>query len=128
MAVTALIIDDNPSSVDVLTVLLRKEGIAARAVLSPYDLPDTLEQIAQVDVVFLDLEMPHHSGLQLVGELQNDPRLERVPIVAYTVHTSEQNECYAAGFHSFLGKPLSVEQFPFQVNRILNGERVWEVS
>jgi two-component system cell cycle response regulator DivK len=81
-----------------------------------------------VDVVFLDLEFPNSDGFQLIHELRAQPALANVPIIAYTVHTSEQNEAQAAGFDGFIGKPLNVNRFPDQLRRILNGESVWEIG
>jgi two-component system LytT family response regulator len=128
MSYTALVIDDNPSNLDVLAAMLRREGVIPIVVESPRHIAATLDEIDQVDVVFLDLEFPNHDGLQLIGQLQADERLRGIPFVAYTVHTNEQNEARDAGFHSFIGKPLSVERFPDQLRRILNGHRVWEVE
>lgn len=125
----ALIIDDNPINLDAMTVLLRREGVHVITLLSPRDLDSTLEQIVNpIDVIFLDLEFPNHDGFEIIHLLHHDERVTGVPIVAYTVHTSELNEARDAGFHSFIGKPLNVERFPEQLRRILNGERVWEVS
>ncbi len=126
MSYVALIIDDNPTNLDALAALLRREDVTPVTVESPRDISAVLDDCGQVDVVFLDLEFPNYDGLQLIAGLQDDPRLEGVPIVAYTVHISEQNEAREAGFHSFIGKPLSVERFPDQLRRIMSGERVWE--
>ncbi|MBN2303987.1 MAG: response regulator [Anaerolineae bacterium] len=128
MNAVALIIDDNHRNLDALALLLKREGVQPITLLSPRDISAVLGESGPVDVVFLDLEFPHHDGLALVRQLQADPRLTGVPIVAYTVHVSEQNEARDAGFHSFIGKPLSVERFPDQLRRILDGERVWEVD
>lgn len=128
MDIIALVIDDNPNNLDVLAALLRREGVTPVTVDTPRDISAALDDNGPVDVVFLDLEFPNYDGLQLIADLQDDPRLAGVPIVAYTVHVSEQNEARDAGFHSFIGKPLSVERFPDQLARILNGERVWEAG
>jgi two-component system cell cycle response regulator DivK len=79
-------------------------------------------------VVFLDIEFPNDDGFHILPELQADPRLQQVPIVAYSVHTNELPAAREVGFHSFLGKPLDVSAFPGQLRRILNGQSVWEVG
>jgi len=124
----ALVIDDNPSNLDVLSVLLKKEGVNSVPLQSPREIAEALVKLGHVDVVFLDLEFPNYSGMDVVGTLKTDARLQGVPIVAYTVHTSEQNEARSAGFDSFIGKPISPKRFPEQLRRILSGEMVWEVS
>lgn len=123
----ALIVDDNPGNLEALAALLRREGINPTALSSPRDLPGILDEFGCFDLIFLDLEFPTCSGLDVVGQLLSDSRLCHTPIIAYTVHISEQNEARAAGFHSFLGKPLNVQRFPGQLQRILQGEPVWEI-
>jgi two-component system cell cycle response regulator DivK len=34
----------------------------------------------------------------------------------------------AAGFDGFLGKPLDPDRFPDQIQKILNGQPVWELG
>jgi two-component system cell cycle response regulator DivK len=124
----ALIIDDNQSNLEALGVLLKKEGITPVMAQSPRDIPAIMDRMPRIDVVFLDLEFPNHNGFQLVSQLKQMEHLQDAPVVAYSVHVSELNEVRAAGFHSFIGKPLSVERFPDQLRRILRGQSVWEVG
>lgn len=123
----ALIIDDDAMNLETLSLLLRKEGLTPLELANPRQIDAALTAAGQMAVVFLDLEFPNANGLELVSTLKADARLQGVPIVAYTVHTSEQNEAREAGFDGFIGKPLNVERFPDQLQRILAGEPVWEV-
>jgi CheY-like chemotaxis protein len=123
----ALIIDDKQTNIDVLVMLLNKEGLRHSALQSLRNLPQMLDNIDPVDIVFLDLEFPNGDGFQALQELRTVPRLQGVPIVAYSVHTSEVDDARRAGFDSFLGKPLSLQKFPQQLQQILRGEQVWEV-
>jgi CheY-like chemotaxis protein len=127
MTLRALIIDDNAGNIEALAALLRREGVTPTAIATPREIGAALDQVDRFDVVFLDLEFPNHSGFDVVAELREDARLKDAPIVAYTVHTSEENEARRAGFDSFLGKPLNVQRFPDQLRRILSGEPVWEI-
>lgn len=126
MAHKALIIDDTLGNIEALAQLLTLEGVESVWASSPRAIPDSVEA-GQIGVVFLDLEFPNDDGLQALQCLKADPRLVAAKFVAYTVHTSEQNEAYSAGFDAFIGKPLSVERFPAQFDRILKGESVWEI-
>lgn len=124
----ALIIDDNPNNIDVLTMLLAKEGLTYTAVQSPREIGVILNGLARVDVVFLDLEMPHYDGITFLPMLQAHPRMAGVPVVAYTVHTTEIDTVRRAGFHSFLGKPINIQHFPEQLRLILSGKSVWDTG
>jgi two-component system cell cycle response regulator DivK len=124
----ALIIDDNRNNIDVLVILLQQEGVSHTAVQHLRQIDKTLDQVGTVDVVFLDLEFPTGgNGFEILETLRANPRLEDVPIIAYTVHTSEINSVRHAGFDGFVGKPLSSKTFPGQLERILNGQSVWDV-
>jgi len=124
----ALVIDDNMKNVNVLAGLLSLEDVSSSLVTDPRRLDATLGGLTQVDVVFLDLEMPGLNGFDVLEKLHRTPQFENVPIVAYTVHTSEIDVVAQHGFHSFLGKPLDPDKFPEQLSRILQGERVWDRS
>lgn len=124
----ALIIDDNQLNIDVLVMLLNKEGFSYVSTLSPREVPATIDRSDQVDVVFLDLEFPNGDGFDLLGTLRQHPRLAGVPIVAYSVHVSEIDRARKAGFDGFLGKPLNATRFPEQLQRILSGQAVWEAG
>ncbi len=121
----ALIIDDDESNVEVLQRLLLAQHVECTALLNPIRLEDIRENLPQIDVIFLDLGMPHITGYEVFEILQKEIG-SAVPIVAYTVHTSEIDVARDLGFHSFLGKPLEAARFPDQLAHILNGESVWE--
>ena len=123
----ALIIDDNRANIDVLILLLTEEGISYTAIQSPRLMDNVLAEVGHCDVVFLDLEIPNHDGFEILKRLRAYPEFADVPIVAYTVHTSEIDVARRAGFHSFLGKPLNAQRFSQQLARILRGESVWEI-
>ncbi|MCA9905937.1 MAG: response regulator [Anaerolineae bacterium] len=126
--VNALIIDDNAKNVDVLARLLAAEGVSSDKVTNPGELETMLDRINQIDIVFLDLELPGTDGYQILAWLKSDQRFQTVPVVAYTVHVSEINVAHQQGFDSFLGKPIRYDRFPSQLRRILRGEQVWETA
>src|SRR5215831_4704522 len=98
----ALIIDDNASNVDVLAEMLSLEGLSYTKVLDTVKLGRMIDQLKQVDIVFLDLEMPGLNGYAVYDHLREDPRFEDVPVVVCSVHVSEINNVRNRGFHSFL--------------------------
>lgn len=121
----AIIIDDRSVNIEVLDLLLAREGVTATAVQSPERLAEIINQTERIDVIFLDLEIPSLSYYHLLHKLKAMPQLKGVPVVAYTVHISEIEVARQAGFNGFLGKPLNISKFPGHLQRILNGEEVW---
>ena len=124
--VHALIIDDNPYNVEVLEHLLTSLGNSVTTLQDPMKLEDVVTKPEQIDIVFLDLEMPKRDGYQMLHILRDDLGLS-IPVVAYTVHTSEMDEARALGFDGFLGKPLDPRRFADQLSRLLAGQSVWDI-
>jgi CheY-like chemotaxis protein len=124
----ALIIDDDANNANILAQLLTWEGLSYTEILNSVEVENILPSIQNVDVIFLDLEMPDIDGYMVLEMLKLDDRLKTVPIVAYTVHFGEINNAQQVGFHSFLGKPLNIDLFPVQLARILSGEHVWAIA
>jgi two-component system cell cycle response regulator DivK len=123
----ALVIDDNALNNEILATLLEHEGIEAIYITSPRHLDTALANLSNLKVIFLDLEIPNYNGFEIHQKLRDDGRFDRIPIVAYTVHTNEIDQVRRAGFDGFLGKPINPDQFPNHLARIIRGEAVWEV-
>jgi two-component system, cell cycle response regulator DivK len=120
----AVIIDDNAQNIKVLKQLLTKQGVSCTDIPDSRKILDVLPTLEQIDMVFLDLEMPGMDGYHAKDVLRAN--LGSTPIIAYTVHTSEINVVREMGFDGFLGKPLDNARFPDQLARILKGESVWD--
>ena len=124
-ALHALLIDDDDNSLSVLAELLAVEGIASTSVNNPAKLMPTLSKLQQIDLIFLDLEMPNADGYQVLDMLRHELGSE-IPVIACTVHTNAINTAREVGFHSFISKPLDLDRFPDQLKAILRNERIWE--
>ncbi len=121
----ALIVDDDQVSIDVLKSLLAREGVTATVIDGYTDVVALLENSPAPDVIFLDLEMPGNSGYQVFETLKSIPKMQSIPMVAYTTHISHAHQVRQSGFDGFLGKPLNRHEFPNILEQILNGESVW---
>lgn len=123
----ALVIDDDALNIEVLSQLLALENVVCTTIQDPSRLVEVLRSSPNVDIVFLDLEMPLVDGYGVLDFLRNEAQLT-IPIVACTVHVSEATTARKLGFDSFLAKPLNAETFSDQFQRIMNGERVWAIQ
>jgi len=122
----ALIIDDDRMNAIVLEKLLENEGLTSSVIDHPAGLQNILAEMTALHVVFVDLELPSNDGYEVLAFLRTQLGTN-VPIVAYTVHISESVTARQKGFDGFLGKPINRQDFPSNLRRILNGERVWAV-
>ncbi len=122
----ALIVDDDAKNISVLVRLLEKEDVSSTHIDDVTELDVTLDNLNQLDIIFLDLEMPTLDGFEVFEKLRTDSHLDAIPIIAYSVHVSELTEAHKLGFDGFIGKPLNSERFPDQLQRIFAGKGVWE--
>lgn len=73
----------------------------------------TKADLSQIDIIFLDVNMPNISGIEatkIVREKEINHK-HKIPIIAVTGHISPAiiNECLEAGINDVLNKPLLTE-------------------
>lgn len=105
-----LIVDDNPVSRLLPYMFLR--GLGCVVTLCADGLTAIETVLAETyDFIFLDIEMPIVSGLDVCKEVRRIERGVRCRIFAYTAHASEEMEekIRQAGFDGVLHKPITHE-------------------
>jgi DNA-binding response OmpR family regulator len=118
-----LIADDEPGvralvrmtlEVDSFEILEARDGEEALA-LAREHLPD---------LMFLDVAMPHLSGVDVCRELKGDPATASIPVVMLTAKAQEadREDGLAAGADDYFTKPFSPVSLLTKVTQIL-GER-----
>lgn len=123
----ALIIDDNITNIEVLARFLSStREVQITQIQNPLNLAQVLPDLEQIDIAFVDLEMPNLNGYEVLKILRNNG-VEGY-IIAYTVHTNEINTAREMGFDGFLSKPLRANTFAENLEKILSGESIWVVS
>ena len=121
---SALLIDDDRNTLTVLQSELLKLGYIVTAVNHPSRVNETLERMNQIDVIFLDLEMPVSNGFEVLKELR-EMDID-APIIAHTVHVDYLNEMRRQGFDGMISKPVNLNTLSESLNRIIDGESVWQ--
>ncbi len=124
----ALIVEDNILNSEVLRTLLGTHGLESIIISSPREIVSVAAQVPNLRIVFLDLEFPNASGFETNRELIKMGWNPHIPIVAYSVHTSEIDTARREGFHSFIGKPINPDQFAWQLAKILANKPVWSIQ
>ena len=100
-----LIADDDPSTLQLLTDLLKSNGFQVTATSSGTEALKSYKQEAP-DIVLADLAMPEMHGLQLLGELKEYDPLAKVVIITAYSDKDTIARAFRLGALEFLEKPL----------------------
>jgi len=107
-----LVVEDNELNLKLFCDLLRAHGYEAEAVR---DGREALERARAFgpDLVVMDIQMPHISGLELIEQIKADAGLRRTPIMAVTAYAAKGDEerIRDAGAEGYVSKPISVLRF-----------------
>ena len=104
---TVLAVDDDPSMLDALEVVLGAAGLRVVRCDAPATFWDVLERV-RPDLVVLDVDMPGVSGLELCRALRAESRWEGLPVMVLTAYADQDTvvEVFGAGADDFVAKPL----------------------
>jgi CheY-like chemotaxis protein len=92
----ALVVDDDPDTVRLLTNALVEHGIEVRAASNGLEaLAELVESVPSV--ILLDLTMPVMDGFELLEHLQSDPAWNEIPVVILTGKTLALEEAAKLG-------------------------------
>lgn len=83
----------------------------------------------QPDIILLDIHVSPLNGFQMLQEIRGDSVYFATKVVALTasVMNEEVERLRKSGFDGAIGKPISLSTFPITVERILNGESIWQL-
>jgi two-component system cell cycle response regulator DivK len=77
------------------------------------------------DLVLMDLMMPVLDGWEATRQLKADPRLQHIPVLALTAHSSPEHVASAksAGCDGVIVKPCVPDELMRRIRSVLNGSR-----
>lgn len=120
MAKKILLVEDNELNLKLFCDLLRAHGYEAEPVR------DGRQAMARTrafdpDLIIMDIQMPHISGLELIERLKSDEALKTIPIMAVTAYAAKGDEerIRDAGAEGYVSKPISVMKFVEAVGALL---------
>jgi two-component system, cell cycle response regulator DivK len=126
-----LVVEDNVSNFVLIARLLAYMGVEkCEWKTTGWEVVEFANTMPRVDLILMDLRLPHEDGYQALQQIRNDKTLRNTRVVVVTAHGSmeEMTKAREAGFDGFISKPLDADRFPRQIMRILNGEAVWDLG
>ena len=112
MTKRVLVVEDNELNLKLFCDLLTAHGFEAHPVRDARE-AITRAQEALPDLIIMDIQMPHISGLELIEAVRADPVLRSTPIMAVTAYAGKGDEdrVREAGADAFVSKPITLARF-----------------
>jgi len=127
-----LCVEDDPSNRLVMKLLVEK-------MLNPKyyaifeDSTDFIPRMRNLptrpDIILLDIHVAPFNGFQMLQMIREDSVYCDTKVVALTasVMNEEVERLRKSGFDGAIGKPIPLSAFPVIIERIINGETIWQV-
>ncbi len=113
-----LILEDESPAQDVLKGYISKTPFLNCLGVYESGLDITQEKLEQVDLLFLDIQLPELNGLSFLKTLNNPP-----VVIVTTAYPNYAIEAFEEAVVDYLLKPFSYERFFKAVNRVRNNRK-----
>ncbi len=119
-----LIIDDEAPVRDFMKKILTRAGYMTFTASDGLEAIDKLENL-YVDLIILDMHMPHMNGLEVLRKIRNSNITNKPVLMVSGNHEADVRiESYKLGAYDFITKP---EQTEVMLKRIENGIKIGEI-
>ena len=120
-----LVVEDNELNLKLFCDLLRAHGYSVEPVRDGREAVERARAFAP-DLVVMDIQMPHISGLELIEQMKADDGLKAIPIMAVTAYAAKGDEerIRDAGAEGYVSKPISVLKFVEAVRALLDADAI----
>lgn len=127
-----LCVEDDPSNRLVMKLLVEKTLNTKNYVIFD-DSADFISRVRNLprrpDIILLDIHVSPYNGFQMLQMIRGDSVYFDTKVVALTasVMNEEVERLRKSGFDGAIGKPIALSTFPVVIERIMNGESIWQV-
>jgi two-component system, LytTR family, response regulator len=114
--ITAIIIDDEPASIEVLRLKIQKVSTEIEILAIFNSAKEAIKEISNLepDLVFLDVEMPEMDGFGFLGHFTN----RNFEVIITTAHDEYAVKAVRQSVIDFLLKPISIAELSEAIERL----------
>jgi two-component system, cell cycle response regulator DivK len=115
-----LVVEDSELQAVMIQRALERDGHRVVVLLESRELLQVVHEV-QPDLIIMDIDMPHFSGVDLIKMLKSSPQFSAIPIIIFTALSIESIEKQAreAGSDAYLIKPMSLLHFREYIQQFL---------
>ena len=120
-----LLVDDNQINLDVTKEILEIEGFKVETALSGDNALKILDRFKEhnrpLDLIILDIDMPHLDGFQTLDQIRKKSSWQKVPVIALTAYgdAKDISNTRDAGFYDHLVKPVDPSRMYEIIRKII---------
>lgn len=122
-----LIVDDNPTNIEVLGTILKHEGYLLGVARNGLQALEMVDQ-SPPDLILLDIVMPEMDGYETCTRLKSAPETREIPVIFLTART--ESEAVVRGFElgavDYVTKPFNSAELLARVRTQLELRRAFE--
>ena len=106
-----LVVDDERSFCDVVSVILESQGYQVHMAHHANDAFGLLDETTP-DLILTDMMMPEIDGVSLIKRLRETPAWADIPVVVVSAYSEPeiQKNAFEAGASGFMSKPFSANE------------------
>ncbi|MEQ8675018.1 MAG: response regulator [Aggregatilineales bacterium] len=115
-----LIVDDDPSSLDIVRTLLEMRNGRTLTAVNGKRALDVLENHTPAFIV-CDISMPVMDGWDFLKSVRADEKLAEIPVIALTAHAlrGDRERVLEAGFSGYMTKPIIPRVFAVEIKDLV---------
>lgn len=117
-----LVVDDEPYIGRIIQLKLETGPYRVELVQDGRSALERLHSGNQIDLILLDIMMPHVSGLDVLAELRQIPHRRATPVIMLTAkgHETDREQAASLGATDFLTKPFSPKKLLARIDEIFS--------